>query len=101
MLEDAREDQELAGEFADSGTASESTPAVINTVASAGSPARQAAELREAARCRVRRSTEPGEQEQRGRDEAVVDHLQHGAVDAEVVVAKRPIVIRPICASDE
>ena len=66
------------------GTASAITPIVISTVASAGRPRA----------IPPRRSKLPGrrpplddarEQEQHRRDQAVVDHLEHRAVDAEVV----------------
>ena len=49
-----------------------------------GPPARHAAEPRELAGRRAPLD-HPGEQEQRRRDQPVVDHLQHGAVEAEVV----------------
>ncbi len=70
--------------FDESGTASAITPTVISTVASAGRPARHAAEQRELAG-RGAPLDHPGEQEHRHRDQPVVDHLQHGAVEAEVV----------------
>ena len=68
----------------ENGTASAIIPVVISTVASNGPPARHAAEPSELTRQRPPLD-HPGEQEERRRDQAVVDHLEHGAVEAEVV----------------
>ena len=66
------------------GTASAITPVVISSVASAGRP-RAIPPSRVNWPVPVRALDDPGEQEQRRRDQPVVDHLQHGAVEAEVV----------------
>ena len=64
-------------------------PVVISTVASAGRP-----RAIPPSRAKLARRRAPldraGEQEQHRRDQPVVDHLQHGAVDPEVVRREQP-----------
>ena len=70
--------------FDESGTASAITPTVIRTVASAGRPRAMPPSSDELAG-RGAPLDHPGEQEHRHREQPVVDHLQHRAVEAEVV----------------
>ena len=67
------------------GTASAITPDRHQHRRQRRPPARHAAELRELARSAGPPLDRAGEQEQDGRDQPVVDHLENGAVDSEVV----------------
>jgi hypothetical protein len=84
LLEDAREDQELAREVRRQRDRERDYPRRHQHRRERRPPSRHAAEERELTR-RGAPLDHAGEQEQRRRDEAVVDHLQDGAARAEAV----------------